>query len=274
VLEGKQFATNTMTFSSPCPHCGHKKTWVLRRDHRKCSACRREWSVSRQYPVSGFRYTRQQWLRFLEEFLRDEKGIALIRECRVSKPTAYKITKRIQTAMVQDVPPTFSGTVEADATFLGGAWKNKRIHIRLRGTKRGRGTSKQCIFGLAQRFPGRIRTWFVISESRAETWPPIKHIISPGSLICSDECGAYQGLANEGYRHQWVNHSRNEFVRGGVHTQTLDGFWGQLKNFLASKGGVRRSELPRFVAEFVWRYNHRELLRKEQARRLLNLLLG
>ena len=55
---------------------------------------------------------------------------------------------------------------------------------------------------------------------------------------------------------------------------TLDGLWGQLRNLLASKSGVRQLGLPRFVAEFIWCYNHRELLRKEETRRLLNLLLG
>ena len=50
--------------------------------------------------------------------------------------------------MTKDVPEIFSGTVEVDETYLGGQWKNKRKTIRDKGSKRGRGTKKQPVFGI------------------------------------------------------------------------------------------------------------------------------
>lgn len=256
-----------------CPHCGCKKLWIVRGTNRKCTACRKEWVPRHVGCVSGFRYSRKQWRDILDTFLRDKTGTALVRECDLSQPTAYKITKRIQAVMAADVPSKkFSGNIEADATYIGGDWKNKRIHIRTQGTKRGRGTRKPCIFGIIQRHPQLVRVFLVTGENTRSVKPLVTKTVRKRSRVFTDECAAYQWLPKSKYRHQFVDHSKNEYVRGEVHTQTLDGYWGILKNFLANKGGVRHSELERFVSESVWRYNHRHLSRSEQVDRLLKLL--
>jgi hypothetical protein len=54
----------------------------------------------------------------------------------------------VRQAMASDIPPVFEGTVEIDETYLGGAWKNKLKSDRSKGAKRGRGTSKQVVFGI------------------------------------------------------------------------------------------------------------------------------
>src|SRR5215467_11713817 len=61
-------------------------------------------------------------------------------------------------------------------------------------------------------------------------------------------------------------------LRHPAHINGLEGFWGYLKRRLAAKGGIRPSRLPLYVAEYVWRYNHRRLSVDEQVHRLLNLL--
>ena len=165
-----------------------------------------------------------------------------------------------------------SGTVEADATYVGGEWSNKRVHIRRRGTKRGRGTSKQCVFGVVER-GGAAVAWAVPGERREVVEPLVSRSVGRGSLVCTDDCGAYLYLPALGYRHESVNHHAGEYVRGHVHTQTLDGFWGGLKNFLAAKGGVRPANLMRFVGEHCWRYNNRGLSRKEQAQKIYSLIV-
>lgn len=255
-----------------CPHCGHERTWAVRDRGRKCRKCRREWTVRSAYPVQGFRLTKREWRQVLDTYLRDGTGTALVCECGTNHTTAYRITRCIQEVMARDAPERLSHIIEVDATFVGGDWKNKRIHIRRKGTKRGRGTSKQAIFGIMQRSPNRVRVFLVASEGTDVTRTHIVSLVPRGSRIYSDECPAYASLPEAGYRHEAVDHSKNEYVRGDVHTQTLDGFWGRLKNFLASKGGVRRTELHRFIAEQVWRYNHRSLARSEQVRRLFSLL--
>ena len=63
-----------------------------------------------------------------------------------------------------------------------------------------------------------------------------------------------------------------EYVRGEVHTQGLVGFWGQLKNRLVMRGGVRKKYLPYFIGKQVWRYNFRNRSREKQIERILEIL--
>jgi transposase-like protein len=174
--------------------------------------------------------------------------------------------------MCKDTPDILSGTCEADETYLGGQWKNKRIHIRKQGTKRGRGTSKQAVFGIIGREQEQVRTWLVPNTRIATTRPHIRRTVSKGSRVYTDGFKGYRSLPHYGYTHEWVDHDAGEYVRGEVHTQTLDGYWGLLKNFLASKGGVQRKYLYRFVGEHQWRYNFRNLSRKEQVKKIYLLL--
>lgn len=261
-----------MSTNGWCPHCGCRFFWLVRRHHRKCRQCRREWSPRTVYPIVGFRLTRSHWHTVIDTFLRDETANAIEAEGHLSNKTARSCATFIRECLCADAPETLSGTTEADETYLGGAWKNKHVHIRVQGTKRGRGTSKQAIFGIVGREQEQARTWLVSNTKIATTRPHIIRTVARGSRVYTDGFKGYRTLPRYGYRHAWVDHDAGEYVRGDVHTQTLDGYWGLLKNFLAAKGGVQRRYLYRFVGEHQWRYNFRNLSRKEQVRRIYSLL--
>ena len=77
----------------------------------------------------------------------------------------------VRREMTKEVPVIFSGTIEVDETYLGGQWKNKRKTIRENGTKRGRGTKKQPVFGILCR-NGSV--WAeVVDDVGAETLQPL-----------------------------------------------------------------------------------------------------
>lgn len=256
----------------PCPACGHARSWTVRRGHRKCKKCRREWSPGTIHPVAGFRLERREWLRVIDTFLRDETIRAVRDECRVAYATAQKVVSRMREAMITDVPLLLSGVCEADETYVGGSWKNKAVHIRRQGTKRGRGTSKQAIFGIVERDPPQVRVWLVPDTKNRSLIPHVQEVVCRGSAVYTDGRKGYRHLPRYGYLHQWVDHDAGEYVRGEIHTQTLDGYWGLLKTHLDSIGGIRKDRLHLFIGEHVWRYNFRHLSRKEQTRRLYNLL--
>ena len=78
----------------------------------------------------------------------------------------------------------------------------------------------------------------------------------------------------KGYVHRLVDHAKGEYSDGkGRHINGLEGFWGYLKRKLASKGGVRRSRLPLYLGEYVWRYNHRQIPFKSQKMLLTKLVI-
>ena len=169
--------------------------------------------------------------------------------------------------MVKDIPKElFSGIVEVDETYLGGQKKNKRKsqlkkdkQIFEKESKRGFGTTKQPIFGILCR-SGKVYAKLVDRTEAGDLLPIISGRVKVGTRICSDTWRAYTGLATKGY------------VRGKNHINGLEGFWGYLKRQLASRGGIRRKRLPLYLAEYVWRYNHRKLSIKQQVNRLLNLV--
>lgn len=174
--------------------------------------------------------------------------------------------------MTDDVPSLPYGICEADETYVGGSWKNKAIHIRRQGAKRGRGTSKQAIFGVIRRDPTRVRVWLVPNTKMRTLRPHILTTVCKGSMIFTDGFKGYRTLWRYGYLHDWVDHDAGEYVRGKVHTQTIDGYWGLLKTHLDSIGGIRKERLHLFIGEHVWRYNFRHLTRKEQVK-IIYLLL-
>src|SRR3972149_2521552 len=113
----------------------------------------------------------------------------------------------------------------------------------------------------------------VVPNVEAKTLLPLlRQRVQPGSIVCSDTFTSYTGVAAGGYVHRLVDHSQTFSDRKGSHVNGLEGFWGYLKRRPAAKGGIRRERLPLYLAEYVWRYNHRRLSGAEQVKSLLKLL--
>lgn len=256
----------------PCPRCGYSRSWSVRRYHRKCKQCRAEWSPGTHHPVPSLRLTKKEWLRVGDSFLRDGTIQSVAQETRLAYGTAQRAVLAIRRVMAGDTPSTLMGICEADETYVGGSWKNKAIHIRARGSKRGRGTAKQAIVGILQRDPQRVRVWLAPNAQARTLLPLIRSAVCLGSTVYSDGHKPYRRLPRYGYFHAWVDHEAGEYVRGRVHTQTIDGYWGLLKTHLDAIGGIRKERLPLFIGEHVWRYNFRRLTRREQAQRICLLL--
>lgn len=174
--------------------------------------------------------------------------------------------------MATDVPDVLSGIVEVDETYIGPQWRNRPWSIRKLGTKKGRGTSKQPVFGILERDRGIVRAFLVPNVKKRTILPIIIKTVAHGSTIYSDAYQLYQETPKHGYLHAYVDHNKNEYGRGKVHSNGMEGFWGVLKRRLKTTGGVRRSRLHAYVAEEVWRYNNRKILETEKVKRLLDIL--
>ena len=202
----------------------------------------------------------------------EQNSNSIVERTKFERRRVFRALTKIRIVLAKDVPEIFSGTVEVDETYVGGQWKNKRKSIRDHGTKRGRGTKKQPVFGILCR-NGQV--WAeVVDNVEAETLQPlISRKVSTGSTVCSDTWKAYTGIAARGYVHRLVNHGEKQYSDGkGNHINGLEGFWGFLKRKLASKGGITTQKLPLYLAEYVWRYNHRIDSDRIKMKRILLLL--
>jgi transposase len=202
----------------------------------------------------------------------EQSSNSIAEQTGFNKQRVIRALTKTRLVMIKDVPEIFSGTVEVDETYLGGQWKNKRRFVRDQGSKRGRGTTKQPVFGILCR-NGTV--WAeVVEDVGADTLQPlISKKVTAGSIVCSDTWKAYTGIAARGYVHRLVNHGEKQYSDlKGNHINRLEGFWGYLKRKLSSKGGIRRERLPLYLGEYVWRYNHRTDQERIKIKRLIQLL--
>ena len=195
--------------------------------------------------------------KILHWFLRGLPVVAIAQETGIERKRVLRALTYVRMAFQKDIPEVFSGTVEVDETYLGGQWKNKRHSAKSGGTKRGRGTSKTPVFGILCR-GGKVRAQVVPDVEARTLMPLISRRVEAGSIVCSDTWKSYTGVAAKGYVHRLVKHHKGEYSDSkGNHINGLEGFWGYLKRRLATKGGIRKERLPLYLAEYVWRYNHR-----------------
>lgn len=257
-----------------CPTCSYSRLWKLRRARLKCKRCRREFSP-RQYPVPGFRVPADVWIQAIAVFLRERTIRRITEATGRSHGTAERMAMRLRRVMAAVSPPPFAGPVEMDETYIGGQRKNKRLHIRRIQAKKGHGTAKLPIVALFDRSSGTV---FAVVEPRkldiAFILATMRARVAPGALVYTDGFKMYRQLRRHGFTHAYVDHAGGEYVRGGVHTNNIEGFWGILKRKLGCIGGMQRQYLHLFVAEIVWKFNHRATTLQEQERALLQLLLG
>jgi transposase-like protein len=237
-----------------CPEC-EKKNCYYPIEKRRSYSC--AWCGHQVYPTAGTIFHKsstklQSWFFAIFLMSASKNGVAakeLQRQLGVTYKTAWRMNHEIRKLMADGKPPKLSGIVEADETYHGG----------VRPGKRGRGAAgKTPIIGLVER-GGNVIAKVVDSVTTANVFTNITRNVENGASIYSDELAVYRYAPKWGYRHRKVNHGDKEYVRGEVHTQTIDGFWSQLKrsvngthHFISSK------HLQKYVDEFSFRYNHRK----------------
>ena len=115
------------------------------------------------------------------------------------------------------------------------------------------------IFGMIQRDTCKVALIIVPNRGANDLIPLIQRTVLPGTTIMSDRWAAYNQLSTLGYRHLSVNHSEN-FIdpATGAHTQTIEGFWGHSKALFKSMRGARREQLPAYLDEVMFRWNHKD----------------
>ncbi|MGO9400765.1 MAG: IS1595 family transposase [Xanthobacteraceae bacterium] len=246
-----------------CPRCGgfDRITTVKggRAGLRRCGPCKREFTVTVGTIFERSHIKLHKWFQAAHLMASSKKGISahqLHRTLKVTYKTAWFMEHRLREAMRELHPAGQLGgegkTVEIDETYIGGKEGNK--HANKQTHVRG-GSGKEIAFSLVER-GGRVRSHHVPSVSAKTLRPILREQINEASRVYSDEGGAKVGRTFDGWA--TVNHSLGEYVRGDVHTNTIEGYFSILKRGINGVyHHVSPEHLKRYLAEFDFRYNAR-----------------
>jgi len=171
----------------------------------------------------------------------------LERQVGVTYKTAWRMQKQIRLLMLDD-GALLKGEVEADETWIGG--KRKRKNYK---------DNKTIVFGAVER-KGKVSTRIIRDTTEQSLLESVRDNVAKGSQLMTDEYRAYKNIAHiEGYKHTTVRHSKNQWRKGNTHTNTIEGFWSQLKRSIDGTYHVVSAKyLPLYLSEFQFRYNYRE----------------
>jgi transposase-like protein len=249
-----------------CPRCDNDKVFPV-------SSMPFKWQCYACTPGSGYRFSvtagtifentnkpLRDWFRVVHLMLASKKGMPALQIQRLmgfgSYETAHSMCHKIRAALIEP-EAKLGGIVEVDETWVGGKAYNKHGK-RSHGGRGGAGSGKVPVIGAISRKGNVIaRVLDRVNQKNAE-WFVREMVSDKVSLIATDENGAYNRLAKQGWPHKSVNHERGEYVVGAVHTNTIEGFWSIFKRgVVGSFHKVSKKYLPLYVAEFQFRHNNR-----------------
>jgi transposase-like protein len=247
-----------------CPHCGViDKSGALRgKTDRiglyKCYACRKKFTVKIGTIFEDSHIQMRDWLTAIHLICSSKKGISanqLHRTLGITLKSAWFMGHRIREAMRDDKLGPLGGLethVESDETFIG----------RLQGQpKRKAGAGhKNTVLTLVER-GGKARSFHIASTTRSDVEQVVLDNVKREATLMTDEAPHYKAVGREFLDHQSVNHRQDEYVRGIVHTNTVEGFYSIFKRGM--KGIYQHcseKHLHRYLAEYDFRYSNRVAL--------------
>lgn len=273
-----------------CPHCGAvgSATALQGKSTRvgvyKCRLCRKPFTVKVGTIFEASHVPMHIWLQAIALLTASKKGMSsnqLHRTLGVTLKTAWFMSHRVREAMRDgSIGPlgAGSGTVEADETYFG-EQSDPTPSPQRKGrpyTKGGRTgpAGKRAVLGLVER-GGKIRFMHVERADKETITRIIRENVIREAALMTDESRIYIEVGAEMDSHETVKHSVGEYVRGTVHTNTIEGSFSIFKRGMHGiYQHCAEKHLHRYLAEFEFRYNHRIRLGVDDAARADAALLG
>lgn len=292
-----------------CPHCGSdRKPYFLKPANGKdratrtgtrsarrvwrCAECRKQFSVLTGTIFHGTKIPVRTWLLVVFEMCASKNGVSareIERKYGLTAKSAWFMCHRIREAMKREpLAGLLRGTVVADETFIGGKPRNRPKRVRTStepvpvkpGAPRGYWEDKTTVLSLIEQESGEARS-VVVPDVTGAT---LRKVIADqcdlaNTVLHTDDAYGYKALAPELAGHHSVNHKADEWVRyvdgRMVTSNAAEGYFSQLKRSLdGTHHRVSVEHLPRYLAEFDFRYSTRKMSDGERMERVMGQVAG
>lgn len=266
-----------------CPHCGDSDFTKLEgKAHRpglyQCNACRQQFTVTVGTVFERSKIPLTKWLLATFLLSASKKGMSahqLHRMLGVSYKSTWFMMHRIREAMKDDGDEPLGGNgkaIEADETFFG-----SRGYEFTTGegwqAKPGMGDKGKVLTLVERR--GRARSVKLITITSKEIRQALVTNANRKATLITDEANYYKTVGKEFARHRTVNHSKHEYGRGMVHTNTVEGFFSIFKRgMIGTYQHCGEQHLQRYLTEFDFRYSHRKTTDFERTGKALEGIVG
>ena len=240
-------------YGSRCS-CGGKFVRIKGRRKYHCSRC-----LFQIAPTAGTIFEKskvplQLWFHALMMFSNAKSGLAaktIQRDLEITYKCAWRMAHLIRSTLKQS-DEVLKGNVELDLAFFGGKGDAGKNNERLKDVLK----AKTKVLAAIER-KKRARAQVVSSGSARNhknfLW---QNVSTKETKLMTDKTLHLDNVAKPYDRHS-VHHKKREFVRGRVHTQTVDWFWSNTKGSLR---GTHKSVSPKYLQSyldgFVFHYNN------------------
>jgi len=250
-----------------CLNCGVVHAEFKRVTNRRAYYCRE--CYYQIYPTAGTVFEKSTtpltyWFYAMYLMTVTRNGVSakeLERALGVTYKCAWRMAKAIRELMGRKKKGgAMTGTIEADETYIGGVSERKDKKPRY---------GKTPVFAMVQRL-GEVRAQKVDNSQKETLFPIIEENVDKTAKVYTDEYKTYVNLDTLGYYHDTVRHHINQYRHGEVSTNTVEGFFSQLKRSIRGTYiHVSPKHLQHYVDEVVFRYNNRK-----NGATMFNIMLG
>jgi transposase-like protein len=281
-----------------CPHCGVvNQATLLQRGTKprknqpeqkrlardglyQCNACKEPFTVTVGTLYERSHIPLNKWLAATHLMMASKKGMSALQISRmldIGYKSAWFMCHRIRESLRETKLDTPLGgqnkVVEADEMYVGGKEANKHASKRLH---QGRGAvGKEPVVSLVER-DGRVRSQHMPEVTAKNLRAALVAQVDRKSYLMTDESGVYTAAGRLFGGHGMVNHSIEEYVRGGFwHTNTVEGYFSIFKRgVMGTFHHISQQHLKRYLAEFDYRYNERIALGINDGERMSKAIGG
>jgi hypothetical protein len=240
-----------------CPCCGHEHAYALEeRAVLQCGSCRHQASVTAGTLLHRTRLPLQQWFWAAYLVATHTPGISALqlqRQLGLRRyETAWTLLQKLRRAMVRPERDRIDATVEVDETYVGGYEEGRR-------SGRQRESKKVIVVGAVEvrgRGSGRIRLGVVDDLSGPSLSAFVEHAVAPGNVVLTDGWKGYLPLGRKGYDLRAI--TQGPAKNAAKLLPRIHRVFSNLKTWLAGiHHGVSPKHLPRYLDEYVFRFNRR-----------------